>query len=92
MLNGDVNAFVETIYTGTDLVFWFDGKKYFLQGYVENGTSNLYLDQLDPPGTDYVWVGIGKPGKYPVQEFLEARLWNGKNFWEVQEEMEWVDC
>jgi len=33
----------------------------------------------------------GDSKNFPVKEFLEARLWDGKTFWEAEEQMEWVD-
>ncbi len=38
-----------------------------------------------------LWMGIGKEN-YPVEDFLAAKLWDGRSFWEAQDEMEWVDC
>ena len=26
-----------------------------------------------------------------ADKFLEAKIWDGKSFWEVESEMEWVD-
>lgn len=28
---------------------------------------------------------------YPVESFLEAKIWNGKSFWDVEQDIEWVD-
>lgn len=91
MLGGNVNEFVDNIYMGQELVFIYHGQKYFLQGYQSDGTPNLYLDRWDPPGDDYIWMDIGKEN-YPVEDFLAAKLWDGRSFWEAQDEMEWVDC
>lgn len=74
------------------LYFFTEDRSFFLQGYSDEGTPNLYLDRWDPPGDDYVWVGKGSKTKgYPVQEFLQQRLWDNRSFWEAQDEMEWID-
>ena len=91
MINGNVNEFVDHIYYGDELIFSYKGKKYFLQGFKENNKCTLYLDCWLPPGKDYFWVKKGTESAYPVEEFLNAKLWDGKNFWEVEKDMEWLD-
>lgn len=93
MINGDVNEFVDHIHYGDELVFLYQGKKYFLQGFcVDDGICRLYLDRWEPPATDYIWVGTGDSRGFPVEEFLNQKLWDGKTFWEAEQEIEWVDC
>lgn len=102
MKNGDVNEFVERIHCGDELVFTFNGQKFFLQGADETwdkrggcvkkwGKLVLALDRWEPPSDDYVWIGVGDEKRFPVEEFLNARLWDGKSFWEAEHLMEWVD-
>ncbi len=91
MIGSNFNQFVDDIYTGSDLVFLYRGRKFHLQGYQHNGKPCLFLDQLEPSGNDYIWTGSGEDD-YPVEDFLNAPVFEGKSFWEVQEEMEWVDC
>ena len=91
--NGNVQEFVDNIHYGDELIFLYHGCKFFLQGYLEDDNRcTLYLDRWEPPGTDYIWVGKGDAKHFPVEEFLQAKLWDGRNFWEAQEEMEWVDA
>lgn len=93
MIGGSVYDFVDNISMGEELVFLYRGQKFFLQGYNSEGTPNLYLDRWEPPGDDYIWVGKGSMAKgYPVEDFLQQRLWDGRTFWDAQDEMEWVDC
>lgn len=91
MINGNVNEFVDHIHYGDELIFIFDGKKYFLQGLLTDGKYTLYLDRWSPPSDEYIWFGIGDDKKYPVNEFLDAKIWNGKNFWQAECDMKWVD-
>jgi hypothetical protein len=91
--NGDVYEFVDKMRYGDELIFMYRGEKYFLQGYRENdGICTTYLDRWYPPANDYIWVGKGEPHKFPVDEFLAHKLWDGKNFWDAENEMEWVDA
>lgn len=91
MLNGDVNEFLDHVHCGDELVFTFAGQKFFLQGFKEEGRYVLYLARWEPPADGYAWVGVGDANEYPVKEFLKAKIWNGRDFWEAQDEMEWVD-
>lgn len=91
MLGGNVNEFVENLYSGFEQVFWYRGRKYFIQGLTIDRKQWLLLDQWEPAGKDYIWNKDGKD-EFPVKAFLEARIWDGQNFWEAQNEMEWVDC
>ena len=94
MINGDINAFIEVAQYGHEVFFLYKGQKFFLQGMgpSANGTYDLFLDRFEPPADDYIWVGVGRDHKYPIEEFLNAKIWDGKNFWEVEHEIEWVDC
>ncbi len=91
MINGNVSEFVDHIHYGDELVFTFRGRKFFLQGLSEKGVYTLYLDRWDPPSNEYLWVGKGKANNYPVDEFLNAKIWDGKAFWDAEQEMEWID-
>lgn len=92
LINGNVTRFVDHVYYGDELLFVYEDCKYFLQGFQEGGKFILYLDRWEPPAEDYIWVGTGNEKDYPVQDFLEAKIWNGKSFWEVEEKIEWVDA
>jgi len=91
MINGNVSEFVDHIHYGDELVFTFRGRKFFLQGLSEKGVYTLYLDRWDPPSNEYLWVGKGEANNYPVDEFLNAKIWDGKAFWDAEQEMEWID-
>lgn len=92
MINGSVSEFVDHIHYGDELVFLFRNQKFFLQGFLEeDGRYALYLDRWDPPSNTYIWTGRGDTHGYPVDDFLAAAIWDGKSFWDVEAEIEWVD-
>jgi len=91
MINGDVNEFVNGLYYGDERVFVYKGIKYFMQGLLVNDKLTLFLDSWDPPSKDYLWQQAGDRKNYPVESFLNAKLFDGKSFWEVEQEIEWVD-
>ncbi len=89
MKNGNVNEFVDHIYYGDELWFIYKGTKYFLEGLCINGESGLYLFEIKEHGAEYCWPVT--ESKYPVESFLKAQVFDGKSFWEVEKEIEWVD-
>ena len=92
MINGNVSEFVDHIHYGDELVFLFHNQKFFLQGFLEeNGRYVLYLDRWDPPSNTYIRTSRGDTHSYPVDDFLAAAIWEGKSFWDVEAEIEWVD-
>lgn len=48
--NGDVREFVDHIHYGDELWFLYDGKKYFLEGWYDNGHLDLYLYEMADNG------------------------------------------
>ncbi len=92
MINGNINEFIDKLVYGDEVTFVFEGKKFFVQGYPDDGIYTLYLDQWEPPADDYIFICRGSDKDYPVNEFLEAKIWDGKSFWEIEKEVEWVDA
>lgn len=92
MKNGDVKEFVDGLYYGDERFFYYDGCKYFIQGYCESERPILELYIIEPSDSDFVWRSISKNKSYPVSEFENAPVFNGKTFWQVEQEIEWVDC
>lgn len=90
MINGDPYEFLEHIYSGQDTPYIYHENKYWLQGYtVENG-FHMEIFHCSPP-YDYVWEYTGKDPVECMDAFQSARIFNGKTFWEVEKEIEWVD-
>ena len=87
--NGDVREFVDHIHYGDELWFLYEGKKYFLEGWTNNGSLDLCLYEMTDNGEKHTWKG--NTTHYPVEAFLEAKIWNGKSFWDAEQDIEWVD-
>ncbi len=94
-----MNEFVDGLYYGDERWFLYKGVKYFIQGWVKNNNFTLVMDQMepDPPNpTPYVplWTMTKPYDKRDevVGAFLTAPLWENKSFWDVEQEIEWVDC
>lgn len=89
MINGNVQEFVDHVRYGDELWFLYDGQKYFLEGWSENGALELCLYEMRDGGRKYIWKGISQ---YPANDFLSAPIWNGRVFWDAEQDMTWIDC
>ncbi len=96
MINGDVSEFAEGIHSGSEMVFLCDGKKYFIRGWLEIRneavTSVLCLVTWEPPSDDYLRFESGPDSDVLAEHFIAAPVFEGKTFWEVEREIEWVDA
>ena len=88
MINGDVNKFVDGLHYGDEMEFMYKEQKFFIEGLYIDGKYSLLMWRMEPLG-DGIWQRSGEDA-YPVEEFLNAPLWNGRTFWEAEGEMEWV--
>ena len=95
MINGNVNEFIDGLYYGDERWFIYRKIKYFIQGWVKDGKYTLMLDQMNPdPGSDWcLWEETKDESKNGevVESFLASKIFDGKTFWEVEHEIEWVD-
>lgn len=91
MINGDLKEFVDGLYYGDERAFTYNSQKFFIQGYLTEGKPTLYLDRWEPPSSEYIWKMAGNDKKYPVEEFLKAKIFDNKTFYEIEKEVEWVD-
>ena len=79
MRNGNIREFVDKLWDGEELIYIYNGKKYFSQGYVlENGQYGFELQQWEPEGKMLWYVG-GLDHQLSLDKFLEQPLFDGKN-------------
>ncbi|MBP3816971.1 MAG: hypothetical protein J6H31_01595 [Butyrivibrio sp.] len=97
MIDGNVKEFVDNLYYGSEMYFVYKDKKYFIQGWVENEMHFLVLDYEksnlpdDYTFKSYIWEHKAKDSNECVQAFLDAPLWDGKTFYEVEREITWTE-
>ncbi len=91
MINGDAREFIDGLHYGDERFFLYNGDKYFIQGYYDDGKPmlELYIIEAD---NNLEWRAISENNNYPVEEFENAKIFNNKTFWEIESEIEWVDC
>lgn len=92
MINGDSKEFIDGLYYGDERFFYYDHCKYFIQGYYTSGKPMLILYILEPSDIDFEWSAVSDNESYPVPEFENAAIFDGKTFWQVEQDIEWVDC
>ena len=100
MINGNISEFVDNLYYGTEMYFTYNNKKYFVQGWVKEGSHYLILDYdyetevYDPSDSKcnrVIWEYSSKDAGECVKAFLDAPLWDGRTFYEAEKEMMWTD-
>lgn len=91
MINGNIEEFVEKLLDGEEVIYTYNGNKYFSQGYnLDDGTYYFELQQWEPVDS-ILWHIEGLTRQESLNMFLKATLFEGKTFWEVEKEIEWVD-
>lgn len=62
-----------------------------LQGYTKTGHCYIEIQQHIPWSLDTFWETEGKSMHECLSNFLKAPIFNGKTFWEAENEIKWVD-
>ena len=99
MINGNPHEFVNRIFSCQDTVYLFRGVKYWFQGYMpDSGKDFVHMEifQCDPPANPadsvkWIWTYDGMSSYEGMEAFLKAAIFDGKTFWEVEQEIEWTD-
>ena len=96
MRDGNINDFLNSI-TYQDTAVLFHGKRYCFNPINPSERQNFYCWDI------YIWSGKDNEEGIPVitilgnsvaecmQKFLSTPLWDGKTFWQAEQEMTWVD-
>lgn len=92
MINGDAREFIDGLHYGDERFFIYNGRKYFIQGFFENKKPMLVVYIFEPSDNDFEWRAFSEDNHYPVTKFESAKIFDGKSFWDVEKEIEWIDC
>lgn len=91
MINGSIDEFMEKLRGGEEVIYVYNGKKYFSQGYInDDGKYRFELQQWEPEAK-ILWEIVGKSNQDSLDAFLKEPLFDGKTFLEIESEAEWVD-
>ena len=92
MINGNPNEFIDRIYTCQDTVFIYKGVKYWFQGYTtDDSIVHMEVFQIAPEKDAYIWEYNGNSISEGQDLFQSAPIFDGKIFWDAEQEIEWVD-
>ena len=90
MIKGNSQEFIDGLYYGDERFFVYCKKKYFIQVYCENGDYVLEIYIIELSDNKFHWKAISD-NDYSIKQFKLLKIFNGKTFWEVENEIEWVD-
>lgn len=96
MIDGNPHDFLDTVYSGQDVVYIYHGIKYWYQGYTnDDGSWHMevfqYQKEHQKDGTYFLWEKNVKNEEEGRTAFLQAPLFEGKTFWEAEQDIQWVD-
>ncbi|MBQ5969873.1 MAG: hypothetical protein IJL52_07115 [Clostridia bacterium] len=92
MIGGETKSFIEGLNIGKEMVVLFNGERFLVQGWWENNQAHIVVDNLDKPHqNEYLWSFYGDNMSQCADAFLEAKIWNNKVFFDVENEMRWTD-
>ena len=91
MKGGNVNDFINTLSLGMELEFTYNGQTFLIEGDSDETGWSAGLVRLDPPAEDYIWFAKGPTMLDLTEKFLKAEIFDDKNFWQVEKDIEWID-
>jgi len=91
MINGDINEFTDKLWSGEELIFVYNGKKYFAQGVTDENGEYSFGIQMWEPEEKMLWEISGNDQQRNYEEFIKQSIFDGKTFWEIEKDTEWVD-
>ena len=64
-----------------------------MQGWLENGRPYMFLQQWEPHTDDWlIWEHSADSMSKCADAFLDAPIFDGRKFWDVEKEIEWIDA
>ena len=95
MINGKASNFIECL-SYEDNYAIFRGNKYFFNGCQTTKDSLgevicVKLEVYDLTSKTTIYSVTKKTVSECLAAFQYAKIWNGKSFWDVEQDIEWVD-
>lgn len=96
MINGNAFEFIDEL-TYQDHYAIYNGVKFFFNGcqckYDKNGNiTDVTLEVYNLLTNETVYSTTQNSTAKCIDEFEKAKIFSGKSFWEVEKDIEWVDC
>ena len=96
MIDGNAKDFIDKL-SYEDHYVIYDGKKFFFNGCQvtkdEKGKIiKVVLEIYNLTCNSTIFSTSRLSISDCITDFENAKIWNGKTFWEVEKDMQWVDC
>ena len=96
MIGGNVNDFLDHV-TYEEAAVRYKGEKYFFYGLLKNPDTGMFeftIDLWDDRGwyVKTVYQAVAQTDSECMERFLTDPIFDGKRFWNIEKEMEWLDC
>lgn len=91
MKNGNLCEFLDNLYIGVEMAIVFENESYFIQGWNKENLYHLEVFNYYKPNT-FKWLTENENPDICVKEFLDFPMWNGKRFYDVENQITWIDC
>ena len=95
MIDGNVKDFIDKL-SYEDHYVIYGGEKFFFNGcqVTKDGQGNtikVVLEIYNLSNNSTIFSTTQTSISDCITEFEKAKIWNGKSFWEVEKDMQWVD-
>ena len=91
MKGNTISEFINDLYAcgGPEKEFTFRGKRYYLETIMVEGTDllELYVVEINDNADDVVFSFTGKTLRDCVEQFEEAKIFDGKTIYQVEQEI-----
>ena len=94
MIDGNITEFIDQLYYGQEIVFFYQNRKYFIQGWWNDDKSEATMvldDVTEPHMGNYVWECHKQNMIECAEAFLYAPIWNGQDFLQIEKHIIWTD-
>ena len=95
MINGNTNEFFDNMYHGDEFEISYKEKQYFIQSYYNDFKIYIHeiiVKQTNPKiDNDTIFECKSNNPQQNIEDFQNAKIFEGKSFWEVEQEITWID-
>ncbi len=95
MINGNTNEFFDNMYHGDEFEISYKEKQYFIQSYYNNFKTYMHeinVRQTNPKiDNDTIFECKSNNPQKNIEDFQNAKIFDGKSFWDVEQEITWID-
>lgn len=95
MIDGNASEFIDKLHYEDHYVL-YNGNKYFFNGcqskkHSDGRVVSVRLEVYDISNEKTLFSTTKPSAEECVEAFEEAPIWNGKSFWDIESQMQWVD-